>query len=502
METEKKKDIFIKFIIKIVLTIFSIISCTVLLFGIIYFPCKELSEMIGFDQLLFHLSIISTMNINKFYSCFLCALIILLCILLIVVIKRPLVWLKLYISPSENSLLSNKIFMSFTTSLICLILGCILVFDSTYNTSVTKLAKQIHIWYKYVHNNSTKGNVYEKYFTDAKNINFNVTQPKNTIIILAESFEESFSDKEIFGENMLLSLQNQQGKSVLGYTDISGTNWTIASQLSMLCGIPFKFSPAYWKNLKNGNFFPNIMCAPEILNNLNYNVYYLQGTYSDFAYTDIFLKKHGMENYEDLTNLQHNFNLQDKVYSNKFIGNTLYDSALLEHFKGKIKELNESDKPFLAMATTMNTHYPKGKNEQLCRNKYNDMRDAIICSSSELAEFAEWFKKQQFKYDTSLIILGDHLMMTCDIQKLLDNVPQRRTLNYIWSSSVNHNIHKKFAQFDWMPTILEISGITWDGHHLGLGTSLISQEATLSQLLGDSLDTKLQNKSDLYQLFF
>lgn len=477
----------ITFCLNLLLLFFSSISSIIFILGVVSLVYEEFLGFTGYEQVLFHFFMLFGSDIKITCLLIISFLIVLLAlIIMLFVIKKPQVWSKKHYPRIHELCVSHRYLTSFITSAFCLLSG--LFFLDGYNLSL----------FTDIYYHSLKGNTYETHFIDANNVDFKTKNTKNVIVILAESMEQSFSDKTIFKENLLFPLTESKGKSVLGYQNVNGTEWTFASELSLLCGIPFKYSEYYWKDVKNGKVFPKTLCLPQILKKFNYNTYYLQGSSSDFVYTDLLLKQHSLDNYEDISNAGTSGNM----YTDKLIGYILPDSEIFSKFKIKIRQLSEQDRPFFAIMVTMNTHFPKGYTEITCSKKYNDMRDAVKCSSQQLSDFVKWVQEQNFNYDTSLVILGDHLMMPSNIQNMINKVPHRKTINYIWSKNVKSNIRKDFSQFDWMPTLLELSGITWNSHRLGLGTSLLSDDKTLAQIYKEDLNKKLLYKSDLYNTFF
>ncbi len=179
------------------------------------------------------------------------------------------------------------------------------------------------------------------------------------------------------------------------------------------------------------------------------------------------------------------------------------DRAFFEIFKSKITKIANSNKNFFISGTTLDTHFPLGYHDDKCTQKYGDMRDVVKCTSFQVAEFIDWFKKQSFYDDTILIVTGDHLMMPSNIEYLLQQVPTRKTYNIVIGKNIKEQIiYKPFNQFDWAPTILELAGVKWQNHSFGLGTSLLSSEPTLVEKYGAKiLEQELAKNSKVYESF-
>ena len=149
------------------------------------------------------------------------------------------------------------------------------------------------------------------------------------VLIYIESFENIFSDKEIFGEDLIrdLDINKLNGKSFKKFKETAYTNWTIAGIVASQCGLPPK--PITILNTKNKGrhnkfgfglktFLPNAKCLGDILKENDYKNIFINAVSLDFVGTGLFLKimaimkymvKKNMKIYQYLLNLDHGVTL-------------------------------------------------------------------------------------------------------------------------------------------------------------------------------------------------
>ncbi|NLC24297.1 MAG: sulfatase-like hydrolase/transferase, partial [Oxalobacter sp.] len=238
-----------------------------------------------------------------------------------------------------------------------------------------------------------------------------------------------------------------------------------------------------------------------------YRNFYVQGTSGRFSGTDVFLKSHGFDRFYDMSHLVSRFEgdraketLEAKVRAR------FYDEFTYDFFKEKISAL-PADKPFFAVMMTIDTHF--GNTTPNSQKLFpTETANTIHHASYMASQFLEWVKKQPFGRDTTVVFIGDHLMMKVGGRKnpgsrtFFKNVP----LNSRFIFNVFVNARKKapdrvrhFTQVDIFPTLVESLGYEIKGSRLGLGTSLFSGEKTLLEELGEEeLNRQLRKKNLLY----
>lgn len=474
--------------------IFCVFCCFIFLAGYLYYCLHLFYGNFTFRQFLFHAAAVWTMNLSWISVGCVCLLLLLIGFAGIFVLKKPLRWLPFYFSANHLSLLhKHPYFLSFITSFFTAAVGIFLLCYSSIYT-LPEIYKQFKFVTAIIFHQEKYDTFFEKHYTEPVSLDFSLGEPKNIIIIFAESLERTFFNQNVFEENLLPRLSAQNASSFVGYADQDETNWTQSGLTAVLCGVTSKLY------MPPRPLSKNLQCIPSVFSKFGYQTYYLQGTDLSFAFTRELLLEHGMQILEDIEDTK--AQATDTVYAVHFINEVQSDSALLGYFKKRIKDLAADTRPFLAVTMTMNTHPYRGHIEKDCRRKYQDMRDVILCTDEQLNDFVEWFKMQDFASNTTLIILGDHLMMYSDIHPYLDLAPHRETLNLLFGSGApEHNIYKPFYQFDWAPTLLELADFKWQNHQYGLGVSLLSNDKTLREKYGETGAVRLLNNSKFYETF-
>ena len=482
--------------------VYGFICCIIFVAGYFYACSQVMYQNYSVHQFIFHIATLSTDNFSKKVIGTILVPFSLSVVFVLLVFKKPLLWLRYYVNEKYITYWSQrKRLLSFITSTITAVAG-VLIAVGISDVPGRQMVEETKYALSLLYNPPPYDSITDDYFANPAEIEFKQKQPQNLIIIFAESLERTFLDEDLLGQNLLPNLQEQTGVSVFGYKKLSEIDWTEASIIASLCGVTSK------QYLPQRKLSKDFICISDVLNRFGYNVYSLRGSSLRFAAGEKFLSEHGFTENVGIEDIEKSFSYQlaptklysDKLYDVNFIGDVLDDSDLLKIFREKIEHLAQENKPFMAIAATMNTHPFHGYVSRNCQRKYKDMRDAIMCSDRQLASFVKWFKAQNFAENTTLVIMGDHLMMYNDIQAYLDKASRRETLNLIWGSAApEKDIHKPFNQFDWAPTLLEMAGVYWDGHKFALGTSLLSEEKTLQEQFGDDLNPRLLRSSKIYE---
>jgi phosphoglycerol transferase len=103
----------------------------------------------------------------------------------------------------------------------------------------------------------------------------------------------------------------------------------------------------------------------------------------------------------------------------------------------------------------------------------------VSCASLQIGNFVQWLQQQSFYENTTVVLLGDHLMMNDAFTPEMDRKPLNIFINSALEAPKGKN--RVFTPFDIYPTIVESMGAQIDGHRLGFGTSLLSDEPTLTE---------------------
>ena len=330
-------------------------------------------------------------------------------------------------------------------------------------------------------------NFYKENYKEVVGENIN---KRNVIVVFLESFNEEYSRKpEVkVNDDDAVKFDN----FIEGYVQ----RWTQGALFSAFTGVHIHYLSDFFRykagfkikkfeslyNVKYSensndlgeiyNFYtPKIDSLGKIAKEHNYQNLFIQGTSVDFSGTRDFLLNNGF----DKDNIYGYDELINKVNIKNVSGTMLYgidDEKVYSIFKDKISKLDET-KPFLAVMFTVDLHITGDDDIE------NNIGKIVKQSIYNLNDFIEWFKKQDFYENTTLVVIGDHNRMGRGIEtggKIYNaffNLPDR----------LKENINEKrtFNQIDVFPTILEIMGFDLEHKQAGVGVSLFSDKKTIAE---------------------
>lgn len=348
--------------------------------------------------------------------------------------------------------------------------------------------------------------IVKKYYISPKSINFNLTKPKNLILIYAESMEKTFSDKSIFKKNLIQALDDLDGMVIENLIPMPGTGWTIAGIVSSQCGIPLKTVALGRENTMGQiykNFLPSAFCLGNVLQKYGYKNYFIGGAPKSFAGKDKFLYSHGYQSVIGNEELRENKEFNELDFHNW----SLYDHALFSVARSQLDELYDKGEPFNLTILTLDTHAPHGYASLPCKSEIQninpDITSVIECSANEIARFVTYIKDKGYLDNTVIVILGDHLFMGSSIAEL--NNHKDRTLYNKWISAdkiVKFN-RRTINPFDLTPTILDFMNIEVEGARFGLGFSALNtKNIQPPDIMYKELLENLEHKSLFYNQFW
>lgn len=346
----------------------------------------------------------------------------------------------------------------------------------------------------------TTGTLYEKHYISAKDLTVEFpSQKRNLVLIYLESFEQNFTQEKHYEKNLIPNLQSLQkeGNYSQSHHSLYGTDYSIAALVSGLCGIPlqYKKSRDIWDTK---HFLPKVTCFPEILQNNGYQTKIIKAADINFTYTDTLARDHGYNEAIGIFELQQKYpELAQEQYSGTFGG--LTDRALFEYAKKELAAFNH-EKPFMLTLFSLDTHTPDYHKDTQCNKVFNDLRDAYLCTDELAYNFIEWLKRSPYWQNTTVILIGDHILSTRIKTK---GHPQHGIFNVFLNLPEGLKIdkNKDFATFDLAPTILESLNIKLSPRALGLGRSIFAKEDTLIKKMKSSLNNQIKQKSELYLTF-
>lgn len=339
--------------------------------------------------------------------------------------------------------------------------------------------------------------LYEKFYVSADTAKIDFAERKNLVYIMLESMGTDY----VNDLPELKKLQDEGLSFVPGGESVATQSITIKSQIAKYCGVPLKFP-----SLTNIHvFLPNISCIQDILEKQGYHQLFVQGTSKKFSSFGHFLETHS-----DIET--HDVDYYEKAgRTSRVMGSWgIDDFTLFELLKEDLSEISkDSARPFVVYAMSMDTHFPSGYVSEKCGKFINDMEDekakynvVLKCASKNIGGFMEWAKKQEWYQNTVFVIQGDHVPPS----HILNLLNKPLDGSYYWYNTfinvplVNRN--RKFSALDMFPTVLEAIGAKIEGHRLGLGSSILSKDSTLLEMLGNyKLDSLLLLNDEMDSYF-
>ena len=138
---------------------------------------------------------------------------------------------------------------------------------------------------------------------------------------------------------------------------------------------------------------------------------------------------------------------------------------------------------------TVDTHMVGGYTCELCGDEFeNSYSNVYACSDKQVTEFVNWIKEQDFYENTTVILMGDHPTMDGMYCRNIDPTYVRRVYTCVLNAPVTpvRDTYRSYSTLDMLPTTLTAMGVEIPGGRLGLGTSLYTNQRTLTEELGYS----------------
>ena len=334
---------------------------------------------------------------------------------------------------------------------------------------------------------------------------------RNLVLIYVESLDNFFSDKEIFGDDLLrpLSVEISNGISIENFYQLPGYSFTINSLVSTQCGIPAKplgfFKESDLKNIKN--FLPNIKCLSDFTNDLDYiNIFLTSDEIENFG-VKYFLNNHNYldKNIYDVKKLNKlGYETSKNAWrgtKNKYGG--MHDDVLFEASLNIINEIKNNQKPFFLTVYTLDTHSPRGYPNQNClKSKFSNIniindfniKHSVICTVDSLKQFI--LNLSNLDEEIDIIILGDHSYpQNFKTETSIYNKFVLREKKVFNRSKMNH--------LDLFPSLLSLLGYEFKDGRLGLGFNIFnSVDLIFYNEFITNLDKKISGKSKKYLSFW
>lgn len=298
---------------------------------------------------------------------------------------------------------------------------------------------------------------------------------RNLILIYVESLEATYTNQQVFGQNLLKSLDKiTSGWHTFNYQSAPGATWTMGGIVASQCGVPLQ-EPQY-KSKRNlghvdnigtqeSSFMPGILCLGDVLQSAGYINAFLGGARLQFASKEKFLRSHG---YSVLWGKAQ----WDNLALNTANGWGLLDDELFSQAKKILTRLVKENQPFNLTLLTVNTHSPHGFVDQFCSQKgAHNFTHIVTCTGEEVANFLSFIKKNNFDKNTDIVVIGDHLAMINPLIYQLTNQSKRFIYNKFYSSQPLVRNRETINPFSIYPTILYMLGFRFKDNRLALGVS-------------------------------
>ncbi len=318
---------------------------------------------------------------------------------------------------------------------------------------------------------------------------------RNLIFIVMEAYEKSFQNAEILEQNLSPGLTQIQSENISfkGYHQLRQTGWTITSLMSSFCGVPLKLNNMFVDLSTYATFIPGLPCWPSQLVEQGYETVMMKAANIQFTGTDKFALQHGFKKAVGYRELKSQYG------SNKTTQWGLHDNHLYRAVKDELNRLSKLNKPFILTTVQADTHQPTGFINETCTPKYNDFRDAVLCSDKEVTDLIRWIQQQPLYKNTTIVVMGDHLLSTTNIDTLMEKIPNREIyLTIINPAQDIIPYPHEFTNLDIAPTILDALGFEFNGKY-GLGRSLFRAEKTLYETKKNQLEFELDCYSPKYE---
>lgn len=323
-------------------------------------------------------------------------------------------------------------------------------------------------------------------------------KPKNLVLIYVESLEQGYSDRAVFGRDLLAPLNDLPGTSFRSYEQVAGTGWTIAAMVATQCGVPLERVTIFDGNTQGqmmNSFLKNAVCLTDLLAARGYRNVFMGGAATAFAGKDKFLGQH---HYHEVYGREEW--LKSGVPGSDMNGWGLYDADLFARARTKLRELSASGEKFNLTLLTVDTHEPKGHLSSYCaRRGFHGFDGVVSCTAQEVADFVRYAQDNGYLEDTNVVILGDHLSRKNPLTAKLSQLDERTIFNRFISKDAPRQNRTQMLHFDMLPTILEFTGYTVPEGRMALGYSGFNAHSAQppAERMAD-MDQNLMNRSAQY----
>ncbi len=386
-------------------------------------------------------------------------------------------------------------------------------------------ANRAFAFFDYVKNQVDTSSFIEEEYVFPADVQITFPEKKRNLVwIYLESAESSMQDKAnggLFDRNVIPEMTQiakdnisfSQSDLLEGAATVPGTTWTMGALVAQTSGLPLKLYMGGYNVMKGySTFMPKTVALGDILEEEGYHNFFLAGSNFTFGGRRSYFQEHGnYQIWDYLTAIK-----EEKIPSDYKVWWGFEDKKLYAFAKEQLLNLAQQDEPFNFSMLTVDTHHPQGYVCDICPDTYDDQFSNVwACASAQLNEFLEWLKQQDFYENTTVVITGDHCSMNVgyfgEKKGVYNYYTDGRTERKVYNAIVNCPIEPEkengrlFTTMDFFPTVLASLGAEIEGNRLGLGTNLFSGEQTLAEKYGyEYMFGELSKKSTFYnkELFY
>lgn len=344
--------------------------------------------------------------------------------------------------------------------------------------------------------------IFEEHYVHTQEVTIEFPeQRRNLIYIFLESMENTFMSNDVGGAweiNLIPNLTSLAQDNIHfsnttkmgGALSVPGTAFTVGSLVAQTTGTPLLVPEGVYHNKfaeSLPSFLPNVLSLGELLEENGYTNTFMIGSNGEFGGRYHFFSQHGNYNVIDYGSaIERGWIAPDY---HVFWG--YQDELLFKFAKQELSSLANSGQPFHFSLLSVDTHFPEGYVDENTPLVFSEQyANAIYWSDKQVMDFVRWIKEQPFYYNTTIVLVGDHLSMSVPF---FEEVPSDY-IRTVYHAIINPSPHldksgtsfynRQFTVLDMFPTTLVALGAEIIGDRLGLGTDLFSETPTLVEELG------------------
>ncbi|NDV13473.1 sulfatase-like hydrolase/transferase [Crenobacter caeni] len=233
---------------------------------------------------------------------------------------------------------------------------------------------------------------FSKNYINPKSVSVDLSNGRSLLLVYVESLERAYSDKSIFGKDLLapLSVERRNGLAFEQFEQMPGASWTIASVVSSQCGIPLKSVMVFGGNKQGQNlasYLPGAMCLGDVLKQNGYKNVFMNGADLSFSGMGVFMATHG---YDEMYGRQEW--LKKGYPREQMNGWGLYDGDLFNESRIALDRLMAEREPFNLTVLTIDAHGPEGFLSESCQKRgfVGGFESVLECSVHDLASLLDY----------------------------------------------------------------------------------------------------------------